>query len=50
MQLELDMQKREHLEKQIERMTHELDRMSHEAPWASDMTNNRLTFYMIGEK
>ena len=37
MQLELDMETREHLEKQIERMTRELGRMSHEEPWASDM-------------
>jgi hypothetical protein len=37
MQLELDMETGEHLEKQIERMTRELGRMSHEEPWASDM-------------
>jgi transposase len=37
MQLELDMETREHLEKQIGRMTRELGRMSHEEPWASDM-------------
>jgi transposase len=37
MQLEVDMETREHLEKQIERMTRELGRMSHEEPWASDM-------------
>jgi transposase len=37
MQLELDMQTKEHLEQQIERMTRELARMSHEEPWASDM-------------
>jgi transposase len=37
MQLELDMETREHLEKQILRMTRELGRMSHEEPWASDM-------------
>jgi transposase len=37
MQLELDMATREHLEKQMERMTRELARMSHEEPWASDM-------------
>jgi transposase len=37
MQLELDMETREHLEKQIERMTRELGRMSHEEPWASEM-------------
>jgi transposase len=37
MQLELDMETRAHLEKQIERMTRELGRMSHEEPWASDM-------------
>jgi transposase len=37
MQLELDMATREHLEKQMERMTRELGRMSHEEPWASDM-------------
>jgi transposase len=37
MQLELDMETREHLEKQMERMTRELGRMSHEEPWASDM-------------
>jgi len=37
MQLELDMETREHLEKQIERMTRELGRMSHEEPWASNM-------------
>jgi transposase len=37
MQLELDMETREHLEKQMERMTRELARMSHEEPWASDM-------------
>ena len=37
MQLELDMGTREHLEKQIGRMTRELGKMSHEEPWASDM-------------
>jgi transposase len=37
MQLELDMQTRAHLEKQIECMTRELGRMSHEEPWASQM-------------
>ena len=37
MQLELDMETREHLEKQMERMTRELARMSHEEPWASEM-------------
>jgi transposase len=37
LQLELDMETREHLEKQIERMTRELGRMSHEEPWASEM-------------
>jgi transposase len=37
MQLELDMETREHLEKQIERMMRELGRMSHEEPWASDI-------------
>ena len=37
MQLELDMETREHLEKQIERMTRELGRMSHEEPWGSEM-------------
>ena len=37
MQLELDMQTKEHLEQQIERMTRELARMSHEEPWASEM-------------
>ena len=31
------METREHLEKQIERMTRELGRMSHEEPWASEM-------------
>jgi transposase len=36
-QLELDMETRAHLEKQIERMTRELGRMSHEEPWASEM-------------
>jgi len=37
MQLELDMETREHLENQILRMTRELGRMSHEEPWASNM-------------
>ena len=37
MQLELDMEMREHLEKQVGRMTRELARLSHEEPWASDM-------------
>jgi transposase len=37
MQLGLDMEMKEHLEKQIERMTRELARMSHEEPWASEM-------------
>jgi transposase len=37
MQLELDMQTKEHLEQQIERMTRELARTSHEEPWASEM-------------
>jgi transposase len=37
MPVELDMETREHLEKQIGRMTRELGRMSHEEPWASDM-------------
>jgi transposase len=37
MQLELDMETKDHLERQIERMTRELARMSHEEPWASDM-------------
>jgi transposase len=37
MQLELDMETREHLEKQVGRMTRELARLSHEEPWASDM-------------
>jgi transposase len=37
MQLELDMETREHLETQIARMTRELGRMSHEEPWASEM-------------
>lgn len=37
MQLELDMQTKEHLERQIERMTRELVRMSHKEPWASEM-------------
>jgi hypothetical protein len=37
MQLELDMEARAQLEKQIERMTRELGRMSHEEPWASEM-------------
>jgi transposase len=37
MQLELDMETREHLEQQIERMTRELARMSHEKPWADEM-------------
>jgi len=37
MQLELDMETREHLEEQVGRMTRELARLSHEEPWASDM-------------
>jgi transposase len=37
MQLELDMETRKHLEKQVGRMTRELGRMSHEEPWASEM-------------
>jgi transposase len=37
MQLELDMETKEHLEQQIERMTRELARMSHEKPWADNM-------------
>jgi transposase len=37
MQLELDMETREHLEKQVGRMTRELARLSHAEPWASDM-------------
>jgi transposase len=36
-QLELDMETRKHLEKQVGCMTRELARMSHEEPWASDM-------------
>ena len=36
-QLELDMETRAHLEKQIECLTRELGRMSHEEPWASEM-------------
>jgi transposase len=37
MQLALDMETKDHLEQQIERMTRELARMSHEEPWASDL-------------
>jgi hypothetical protein len=37
MQLELDMETREHFEKQILRMTRELGCMSHEEPRGSDM-------------
>jgi transposase len=37
MQLELGMETRKHLEKQVARMTCELARLSHEEPWASDM-------------
>jgi transposase len=37
MQLELDMETRKHLEKQVGRMTRELARMSHAEPWAGDM-------------
>jgi len=37
MQLELDMETREHLEKQIGRMTRELGKMSHEEPGQADM-------------
>ena len=37
MQLELDMETRSHLEKQIARMTRELGRLSHQEPWASNM-------------
>ena len=36
-QLELDMETCEHLEKQVARMTRELARLSHEEPWASEM-------------
>jgi transposase len=36
-QLELDMETRAHLEKQIDRITAELARMSHQQPWADGM-------------